>query len=128
MQIVTTRQVVGVSPVIIQTVNIWNIMKSKLHAIALTILVWTGCLLAVYGQGTFPYMDFESADLAGYSPGYPLVPVEKGLPGWKAYYGNVPTSTICYDNRSLITATISINDTNFLYGFAPLDGRYSVGL
>ncbi len=99
------------------------------HLLALTSLtVFCLTALTAVGQGTFQNMDFESADLGGYYPTYPLVPVEKGIPGWNAYFNNVPTHTIYYDNAAAIAAAISINDTNFPYGFAPLDGQYSVGL
>jgi hypothetical protein len=128
VQAVTTRQAVGDSPVRKQTVKIWNIMKSKLHAIALTILVWTGCSLEVYGQGTFQNLDFEAANVSGYQPGADRVPVETALPGWTAYYGGVRTSTVWYDNQALGSSMVSIQDTNLLYGFVPLDGNYSVSL
>jgi len=128
IRIVTTRQAVGVLPVLKQAVNIWNIMKSKLHVIALTILVWTGSSLAVYGQRDFQNLDFEGANVSGYQPGADRVPVETALPGWTAYYGGVQVSTVWYDNRALGSSMVSIQDTNLLYGFAPIDGNYSVSL
>ena len=75
----------------------------------------------------FENLDFESAVVTGFPVGYPL-PVENALPGWNAYYNGVPTSTVWHNTESLGSGIIAINDANYLYGFVPLEGTYSVGL
>jgi hypothetical protein len=88
------------------------------------------CLAAitVAGQGTFQNLDFEAANVAAYSTGDPLVLVQDALPGWTAYYDGMPTSTVCYDTRSLGSAVISINDIHERFGFVPFEGNYSASL
>ncbi len=39
----------------------------------------------IHAQGTFQNLNFESANLSGYSPGN-HVPVSDALPGWSAYF------------------------------------------
>ncbi len=90
-----------------------------------------GCGLAsaLSAQGFFN-LDFESANIAGYSPGN-NVPTNAAIPGWTAYYfqtgrGGGPASEVAYDALSLGGSVISVNDTNTYAGFVPLQGRFSV--
>jgi hypothetical protein len=84
----------------------------------------------VYGQG-FVNLDFESADVSGYSPGQP-VPVGSALPGWGAYFITGGTTNaltqVRYDGISAGTAAISIIDSGAPTDFLPLQGEYSAYL
>ena len=48
----------------------------------------------IQAQG-FVNLNFESADLSGYSPD--LVPAADAIPGWTAYLGATPLTNIYYD-------------------------------
>jgi hypothetical protein len=100
-----------------------TLVKSSLSFIVILLVA-----ISIQAFGAFQNMDFESASIAGYVPGSPLVPIDKALPGWKAFYGNDPANTVFYDNWSLGSGVISVNDTNMLLGFVPLDGYYSIGI
>lgn len=69
------------------------------------------------GQGFFN-LDFEDADLTGYSPGNG-VPASSAFPGWTV---NAPY--ILYDNFSLSGASISIIDTESSYRGYTIQGSY----
>jgi hypothetical protein len=92
---------------------------------------WVGLLLPIYsamGQGTFQNLNFEAAQVAGYSPGA-AIPIIAGLPGWAAgVEGTNKSVTVAYDTLSLGGALISINDVNTGYGFAPIEGTFSAYL
>ena len=50
-----------------------------------------------FSQG-FVNLDFENANLSGYSPG--SVPASNAIPGWTAYIGGVTLTNINYDTRT----------------------------
>ncbi len=86
------------------------------------------------GQG-FVNLDFEDANVSGYTPGISGVPVADAFPGWSASYNSasipIPlvVSTVGYDAISLAGAVISINDTNSpAFGSRVIDGNYSAFL
>jgi hypothetical protein len=79
----------------------------------------------------FQNLDFESANISGYSPGSQNVPVSAALPGWAASFvtgtsTNVATQ-VWYDGISFGGAGISVIDTNAPI-FSPLQGKYSAFL
>ena len=87
-------------------------------------------LQTCYGQD-FVNLDFEDANVSGYSPGTFGIPVVDAFPGWSASYsqGTTEASKVWYDAISLGGAVISINDSNGPpYGFGALDGNYSAYL
>jgi len=84
-----------------------------------------------FSQG-FINLDFESANVAGYSHTGYNVPTNAAFPGWTAFYsqpgfGTGYTAQVSYDTYSLGGggADISVNDTNTGYGFVPLQGNFS---
>jgi hypothetical protein len=85
--------------------------------------------MSVQVLGDFQNMDFEAANLSGYTSaiGSPI-PVSDALPGWNAYYDGVSASAVWHNTASLGSGVIAINDAEYLYGFVPLEGVYSVGL
>jgi hypothetical protein len=95
------------------------------------ILVGSGRLASAQG---FVNLNFESANLSGYSPGNENVPVTAALPGWTSslYYPGsgtiVPSTYAAYDIISAGGALVSINDVNTGNGFVPLQGTYSAML
>jgi hypothetical protein len=76
---------------------------------------------SLFGQG-FANLDFESAMVAGYSPGS-SIPSALAFPGW-----SIPPSTIYYDAISLGGAVTSINDLSTGLGYSPLEGTFSAFL
>jgi hypothetical protein len=75
----------------------------------------------------FVNLDFESANVSGYSPGDSSVPIANAFPGWTAIFAsslntNTP-SLVGYDVISLGGPAISINDSKSI--FAPIQGSYS---
>lgn len=107
----------------------------KLHTSK--ILVFAMILLAgvreSHSQG-FVNLNFESANVSGYSPGtFNVIPTATAFPGWTALYFTTSTTNIApqvsYDVLPLGSAAISIGDTNLAqYGFGPLTGLYSAFL
>jgi len=85
-------------------------------------------LLSSRAQQPFQNLDFESANLTGYSPGS-YVPINMALPGWTGYYsssnGTIQATQVAYEGLSLGGASISIVDSN---AYPPLQGNYSVFL
>jgi hypothetical protein len=71
--------------------------------------------LSAFAQGTFQNLDFEAANLSGYSPPA-LVPTTSAFPGWQALIGTTPTSTVGYNSETLSIASISINDEMLIQG------------
>jgi hypothetical protein len=70
--------------------------------------------LAVRAQGTFQNLDFESANLPVLQPGQSLnVAVADALPGWTAYLGAEPQTTVLYNAQTLSDASISILGPNY---------------
>jgi hypothetical protein len=86
-----------------------------------------------HGQ-SFVNLDFEDANVSGYSPGVNAIPVVEAFPGWSASYSDpnlplpVEVSNVGYDAISLGGAVISINDTSSFGIFKPIDGNYSAFL
>lgn len=82
-------------------------------------------------QGQFQNLDFELANVAGYSPGA-TVPIGSALPEWQALYASASSSgvlnTVEYDILSLGGAALSINDAGTGPGFTPLEGNFSAFL
>ena len=83
------------------------------------------------GAQGFVNLNFESANVSGYSPDSRDVPTTSALPGWTAYYSNASgtgvTSQVWYDGISLGGYMISIIDSN-APSFGPISGRYSAFL
>jgi hypothetical protein len=75
-------------------------------------------------QGTFGNLDFESANLAGYSPGSAFVPVSAALPSWTALFGTSQLSQVGYDAITLGSGAISVIDSSTPVG-SPIAGTYS---
>src|SRR5436190_6140921 len=75
-------------------------------------------------QGTFGNLDFESANLSGYSPGS-AVPIASALPGWSGFIAGGGTDQISYDSFALAGGSISIMDSHTTVGYPPLQGNYS---
>lgn len=76
----------------------------------------------IFGQGTFQNLDFEMANLSGFSPG--TVPMVNALPGWQGYLGVNQTANAYYNDLSLGAAAISIHSS--LSTKPPIQGSYSV--
>lgn len=87
-------------------------MKTNPPALLAVALAFLLGVVGAPGQGTFQNLDFESANLAGYSPGNygTFVPVYAGLPGWSAYLSESAQFQICYDGASLGGAMIAVMD------------------
>ena len=75
------------------------------------------------GQGTFQNLNFESANVVGYSPPA-LVPISSALPGWVGYIGNNQVSEVDYNMFNLGAADISLHSSSSRP--LPIAGRYSV--
>jgi hypothetical protein len=91
-------------------------MKTTIHKILLfQILI----LFARMGNSQgFVNLDFESANLIGYSPGN-LVPASNAFPSWA-----VSAQFIPYDDFSLSGDSISIMDTNSPFFTTSIQGKY----
>src|ERR1700733_3410142 len=105
-------------------------MKTLKHGILITLILIMKQI--GYTQG-FTNLNFESANVSGYSPDSEDVPITKALPGWSAYISNSSATNtetqVWYDGISLASALISVVDTNVPFSyFDPLQGRYSVDL
>ena len=106
-----------------------KIMKNKLISI-----IFTAALLSLaescFAQG-FMNLNFESANVSGYSPPSFSVPITNALPGWSGSYSNstsgggFATTQAAYDLMTLGNF-IEVIDTNFVYN--PLQGNYSAVL
>jgi hypothetical protein len=91
-------------------------MKNKLKTIGLIGLL---ALLGLQGKSQgFVNLDFESANLTGYSPGN-LVPAASAFPGW-----TVSAEYIPYDDVSLSGNSISIMDASSPYFTTSIQGTY----
>jgi hypothetical protein len=55
--------------------------------------------LSAQTQGTFQNLNFESADVSGFSPGN--IPTVGGIPGWTAYIGGTPQGNNRFSKLSL---------------------------
>ena len=79
--------------------------------------------LSAQAQGTFKNLDFEAANVSGYSsPNY--IPTTNAIPGWTAYLGGTPQAYILYNNETLGDAAVSLQGTNGIY--QPIQGRFFV--
>jgi hypothetical protein len=78
-------------------------------------------------QGTFQNLDFEAAEVTGYTPNYPI-PTSSAFPNWQAIYGTTPTSQVSFDGISIGAAEISIVNDYPAFGLVPLQGNYSAYL
>jgi hypothetical protein len=74
------------------------------------------------GAQGFVNLDFESANVSGYSAG--SVPASDAIPGWTAYISGVAQSSILYNDATLGDAAVSLQGTSG--NFPPLAGLYSV--
>lgn len=79
----------------------------------------------------FVNLNFESANVSGYSPDSSDVPTTSALPGWTAFYSNSSginvASQVWYDGISLGGNIISVIDAN-APSFSPIQGQYSAFL
>jgi hypothetical protein len=105
-----------------------EINMKKINAILPIVLL--GLVQNGLSQG-FVNLNFESANVSGYSPDSSDVPTTSALPGWTAYYSNSSVTNtanqVWYDGISLGGAIISVIDTN-APSFSPLQGKYSAFL
>ena len=67
----------------------------------------------LHGQG-FVNLDFESANLSGYSAG--AVPAAYAIPSWTVYIGGTPLANINYNIGLLGGIEVSIIGTNAIQG------------
>jgi hypothetical protein len=77
------------------------------------------CLHLAQGAN-FQNLDFESTSLPRNGPGG-LQPVEVALPGWTAYLGDEPESSILYNDLFLGTAFVGLSGISF----PVLEGQFS---
>jgi hypothetical protein len=79
-----------------------------------------------HAQG-FINLNFENATIVSDDPPH-LVTIyaNSAIPGWTAYFGSSPLTSISYSTLSLGGANVSLIDTNNSSGLRPLRGRYSV--
>jgi hypothetical protein len=104
-------------------------MKAKyMKTIKSTILIIVIVLTQNHAEAQgFINLDFESANISGYTPGSSDVPISAAIPGWTGSYGNNQTTQVCYDGISIGGAVISVIDDNAPV-FQPLQGNFSVFL
>ena len=77
--------------------------------------------------GFFLNLDFEFANLSGYSP-TARVPMSNAFPGWVGYIGGTQVQAVWYDDESLGGSAIAITDSlGSQFGFSrpPLQGNDS---
>jgi len=90
--------------------------------------------VAVFGQGSFQNLNFESAyGLPGLLPsgGGSTVSVTNGVPGWNVFIGTNQQSSMLYNSLGAGSSTFSVYDTNFtapVNSLTPLEGNFSVML
>jgi hypothetical protein len=78
---------------------------------------------------SFVNLDFESANVSGFSPNSSDVPISSALPGWSGFYGSTPVSQVWYDGISLGGTIISVVDNKVSdSSFDPIQGVYSAYL
>jgi hypothetical protein len=101
------------------------------YASFISMLTFVAICQSINAQGTFQNLNFESANVTGYSPGN-MVPISVALPSWSAYFnsslsGIEPATQISYDGISTGGPVISLVDDNVgVSHFDPLQGNYSV--
>lgn len=72
----------------------------------------------------FINLDFESANVSGYSTG--SVPAANAFPGWTAYIGGVAQSSVIYDTIPLDNAEVTLQGTGS--SLTPIQGDYTAWL
>ena len=75
------------------------------------------------GQG-FVDLNFEQANVAGYAAGL-SIPATLAFPGWQVYYGSTQEAQVYYDGLFNPGPSVSIEDTNMIFGDALIQGNYS---
>jgi hypothetical protein len=91
------------------------VVKLQLHFfmkflhIAYFAAIFFALLRNVFGQG-FVNLDFEDANLSGYSAG--SVPAADAIPGWTAYIGGTPLTNINYNIRTSGGIEVSVIGAN----------------
>ncbi len=93
-------------------------MKTFLTSLGLWILGTSLCL----SQG-FVNLDFESAHLSGYAPGY--VPSSLGIPGWTIFDSFGSGGQMFYNTIALDDPMVTILGTNSTE-LTPIQGNYTV--
>lgn len=82
---------------------------------------------ALFGQGTFQNLNFESANLPVLPAGQnDYVDISAAMPGWTVYYGGQQPTHVVYNAVSTGAASANILGPNF--GGTIIDGSYSVML
>ena len=107
-------------------------MKSQL-LIYIGLVVSGSCgVISSHGQ-SFINLDFESANVSGYSPGSINVPASSALPGWTVTFDQFGTSqtTITsagYDKQFDGNERVTVDDSNVGSAVAPIQGLFSLAL
>lgn len=99
----------------------------KAYRFLLSWLALFGVTVLAHGQGTFQNLDFESANLAGFSPGA-SVPITDALPAWTGYINGNPVDRVFYDNIFLSGPSIAVIDSLTPFFPPPIQGSYSAYL
>jgi hypothetical protein len=74
----------------------------------------------------FINLNFESANLSAYGAGPAIIPTTNGIPGWTAYIGGSPQTSIVYNTVSTGAASVDLEGTNNDVGYPPIQGKYFV--
>jgi len=82
---------------------------------------------ALYGQGAFQNLDFESSLIPPDQPSGTFVSPGVAFPGWLAYIGTNQADFIFYNNITLSAANISVLTTNY-DPIPALEGTFSAFL
>lgn len=79
-------------------------------------------------QGTFQNLDFEQASIVLLNPSQEFYSASDALPDWTAYLGNTPVNWVLYDDVTIGSPAVSIQDSLSPVVQQPLQGAYSVVL
>src|SRR3974390_321110 len=96
----------------------------KLFRLSVVGILFSSVFANAQGTFTFQNLDFESANVSGYSPGS-MISVSAALPGWSAYIGGSQIQQMWYDVTSVGTTEIAVVDQFGMAHFPPLQGNYS---
>ena len=96
-----------------------------MKAILLSLMLVFESVSVCFSQGTFQNLDFEQANLTGFSP-MSSVPTTSAFPGWQAFINTVQASDVYYDTEALSTPGIAIWDEKT--GYTPIQGNYTAFL
>ncbi|MCC6819175.1 MAG: PEP-CTERM sorting domain-containing protein [Verrucomicrobia subdivision 3 bacterium] len=99
-------------------------MTLRLRNPLLLLALLVSLSVCAFGQGTFRNLDFESANVTGYSTGG--VPITNALPGWKVYLGTFEIDWVLYNDVSIGAAAISLQGPGS--SLTVLQGSYTVFL